>query len=251
MVGIVFAAGIGSRLKPFTDVHPKALVEVAGDAVLGHAIRRLVAAGAGGVVVNVHHFPQQIRAYLAEHDFGVPLEISDESDRLLDTGGALAKMARQSQLLGAVPASAPVAVQNADIITDFPLEAMLERHMASGADATLLVDSNRQSSRAFLFDAQGRLRGWRNSATGQTKPEGLDFNGLRAAPFGGVHVLRRGLLDDISAHAGSEIQPFSITDWYLDNCGIRRIIGYTPEQPYRWHDVGTPQKLAEARLDFA
>lgn len=251
MIGIVFAAGIGSRLKPFTDSHPKALVQVAGDAVLGHAIRRLAAAGAGGVVVNVHHFPEQIRSYLAERDFGVPVEISDETGRLLDTGGALAKMARESRLLAGLPAETPVAVQNADIITDFPLADMLEQHRRSGADATVLVDGARRSTRAFLFGDDGRLRGWHNSATGQTKPASLSIaGGLRPAPFGGAHILRRGLLDTIASRFEGEIEPFSITDWYLDNCGEFRILGYTPARPYRWHDVGTLEKLAAARLDF-
>lgn len=251
MKAVVFAAGIGTRLKPFTDSHPKALVPVCGTPAISLVLSRLVAAGASGIVVNVHHFSDQIRKYLADNDFGVPVEISDESKLLLDTAGALAKMARESTILADAAADEPVVVHNADIITDFSLQEMVGKHLFSGAAATILVEPRRQSTRAFLFDTDLRLRGWHNSTTGQTRPEWLSTKGLMSAPFGGVHVMRRDTLDHISADFPESISPLSITPWYLDHCDVLAIYGYTPTAPYRWHDIGTPEKLRAAENDFA
>lgn len=250
MKGIVFAAGIGSRLKPFTDSHPKALAEVGGTPVLGRAIQRLADAGATGVVVNVHHFADQIRRYLSETDLGVPVEISDETELLLDTAGGLAKMARESQIIASATASEPIVVHNADIVTDFSIASMVDAHTESGADVTLLVDERRASSRAFLFDDSSYLRGWYNAKTGAIKPEGIDTAGLRVAAFGGVHVMSRAMMELISTQAGAIIQPYSVTDWYLANLPTLKIASYTPPRPYRWHDIGTPEKLEAARQDF-
>lgn len=249
MKAVVFAAGVGTRLKPFTDYHPKALVEVGGKPVLERVMRKLVAAGADGIVVNIHHFPEQIRRFLADTDFGVPVEISDESALLLDTAGGLAKIARESAMMARLDPEEPVVVHNADILTDFPIAEMVEEHRRADADATVLVEPNRFSTRAFLFDDTGRLHGWHNSTTGQTKPAGLVTTGLVSAPFGGVHVLKRRTLDLIADAFGSEIAPLSITDWYLDDCRALHIHAYTPSAPYRWHDIGTPEKLAAARAD--
>lgn len=251
MKAVVFAAGVGTRLKPFTDFHPKALATVAGRPVLERVIRKLVDAGADGVVVNVHHFPDQIRQFLAANDFGVPVEVSDESALLLDTAGALAKMARESEILATAAPGETVVVHNADIVTDFPVAEMVETHARTGADATILVEPRRSSSRAFLFDSDSRLRGWHNAATGETRPQWLRPDGLLSAPFGGVHTLRRDTLDRIADYFQEDITPLGITPWYLDHCDILDIHAYTPSAPYRWHDIGTPEKLAAAEADFA
>ncbi len=250
MKAVVFAAGIGTRLKPFTDFHPKALATVRGIPLLGHVMLKLAAAGAEGIVVNVHHFPQQIRDYIASSDFGVPIEISDETGLLLDTAGGLAYIARNSHLLSCMASDDAVAVHNADILTDFPLQEMIARHIRSNADATVLVDACRPSTRVLLFDCDGRMRGWHNNTSGLTKPQGLTEEGLEKAAFGGVHIMKRSFLDRISADAGPVIRPYSITDYYIGHCGEAMIQRYTPPAPYRWHDIGTPEKLEAACNDY-
>lgn len=246
MKAVVFAAGIGSRLKPFTDSHPKALAPVAGVPALGRVLGKLAQAGVDGVVVNVHHFADQVEAYLRANDFGLEVEISDERPLLLDTAGALAKMARQSRMLKGVGPDEPVVVHNADIITDFDLGQMVAEHVLGCADATVLVNPQRRSSRAFLFEPDGRLAGWRNSSSGEVKPAGLDTEGLAAAPFGGVHVLRRSLLDRISEALPAELKPSGIVDFYLRNLDRYNFRGHIPPDGYYWFDIGTPEKLAEA-----
>lgn len=250
MKAVVFAAGIGSRLKSFTDSHPKALAPLGGEPVLGRVMRKIADAGASGIIVNVHHFPEQIRAYLATVDLGVPVEISDESDLLLDTAGGLAKIYRQSAIPGGMAPGETILLHNADIWTDFPLGELIGQHLASGADATLLADPGRASSRAFLFDNGGRLRGWRNTAKGIVRPEGLDTSALVPAAFGGVHVISGAMVAKISDYVGSELHPAGITDFYIDSCGALDIRRYTPAAPYRWHDIGTTEKLAAAEAEF-
>lgn len=250
MKAVVFAAGIGSRLKPFTDSHPKALAPLGGEPVLGRVLRKIAAAGASGIIVNVHHFPEQIRAYLATADLGVPVEISDESDLLLDTAGGLAKIYRQSAMPDGMAPGETLLLHNADIWTDFPLGELIGQHIASGADATLLADPGRASSRAFLFDMGGRLRGWRNTAKGIVRPEGLDMSALAPAAFGGVHVISGATLARVSDYVGPELHPAGITDFYIDSCSGLDIRRYTPAAPYRWHDIGTTEKLAAAEAEF-
>ena len=185
MKGIVFAAGIGSRLKPFTDSHPKALAMIGERSLLEIVIDRMVSAGVDSIVVNAHHFAEQIFSFVRNRSFGVPVEISDESALLLDTAGAIAKIERDTSLLKNVPDNEPVLIHNSDILTDFPISEMLGQHVASQADATLLVDPQRTSTRGFLFDSSGRLCAWHNSTTGDTIPEGTDISTLNQAAFGG------------------------------------------------------------------
>ena len=116
MIGIIFAAGIGSRLKPFTDSHPKALAPLGGEPILVHVARKLLNAGARRLIVNVHHFPDQIIAELRRRPFAELVEISDESDLLLDTGGALAKIGAQSNVFASAGDDEPIIVHNADTL---------------------------------------------------------------------------------------------------------------------------------------
>lgn len=248
MIGIIFAAGIGSRLKPFTDSHPKALAPLGGVPMITRVARKLLEAGARRLIVNVHHFPQQIIDEISRSPFADLVEISDESDLLLDTGGALAKIALHSSVFASAEDDEPVVVHNADIYTDFPIEEMVTRHTDTSAGATILVDPSRNSSRHFLFSSDGQLHGWENSDKGITRPEGLSINGLSAAAFGGVHILTPATIRSI---AKSGIRPFSIVDWYLANCNTEKILGYTPSAPYLWHDIGTSEKLAAAEKAIA
>lgn len=245
MTGIIFAAGIGSRLKPFTDFHPKALAPVGGVPNVVNVARKLLTAGAGTLIVNIHHFPEQIVECLSQTEFADKVIFSDESERLLDTGGALAKIAREHP----EALRDDVMVHNADIYTDFDIRLMVDAHRKAGADATVLVDPHRDSSRYFLFDSEKRLHGWTNVAKGIVKPATLDTEGLTKAAFGGVHVISPRFMRMLGETPPGV--PFSITDTYIDKCGGDYISGFTPARKYRWHDIGTTEKLAAANADVA
>lgn len=244
MKALIFAAGLGTRLKPFTLQHPKALVPVCGKPMLRRVIEKLLDAGISEIVVNVHHFATQIIEYLDENNnFGANIHISDESARLLDTGGGILKARRWLD-------DGPFIVHNADILTDFPISEMIAAHTGSGADATLLV-KRRQTSRYLLFDCRNRMRGWENITTSEVRPSGLIVDNLDRFAFGGVHILNPSvfpILERYSSRTGEEV--FSVTPFYVSSCGQLDIRGYAPSKPYSWHDVGNAESLAEAEATF-
>lgn len=250
MKALIFAAGIGSRLRPFTDSHPKALAPVGGNTALGMVMDRLLAAGADELYINVHHFAGQIKDWLASRPCPVPVHISDESEQLLDTGGGIVKIWRQSNLPYVLADDEPLVVHNADIITDISCDALCRA--AAGGSGSVLADPARRSARLMLFDRRQWLRAWTNTATGDVRPADADIAGLTAAAFGGVHCMRRQLLQCIDNYCGPELHPFGIMDFYLDECThsdmIRR---FTPEKDYRWADIGTPERLKHANELFA
>ena len=265
MKAVVFAAGMGTRLKPFTDRHPKALVDIDGEAMLGHVLLKIKAAGISEVIVNVHHFASQIVDYLkARNDFGMTVHISDESALLLDTGGALALLYRR----GLLENCDSVLVHNADIMTDFSLRDFSRAFaVETGAEAMLLVDSTRSSTRKLLFDRDSMcMCGWQNENTGQIRPEGLTprkAEKCMKAAFGGVHIISVGTFADIAHYAAriakkapeadnlDGIVPFSITDYYIGMCRKNFFCAYQPAEAYRWFDVGRPESLEKARKAFA
>ena len=153
MNAIIFAAGLGTRLRPLTDHCPKALVKVEGKSLLEHNIINLKRAGFDHIVVNVHHFGQQIIDFLAEHNnFGIDIKISDERDLLLDTGGGIMKA------LTLFANDDPVLIHNVDIISNINLGKVYEQHVKSGSDATLCV-AQRKTSRYLMFDNDMRMKG--------------------------------------------------------------------------------------------
>ena len=249
MKAIVFAAGIGSRLKPFTDSHPKALAPVGQDTALGFVLRRLVAAGADTVVVNVHHFADQVKEWLATHPCGARIVVSDESDELLDTGGAIAKIYRDGLFDDCLAEDEPVVVHNADILTDISIAGLCA--CAEGVDAAIFADTARRTGRMLLFDDERMLRGWTNTATGAVRPDGINPEDYTPAAFDGVHCIYRHTMAAINSYCGEHLHPFGIMDFYLDNCrsgcAIRR---YTPEPPFRWADIGTTERLTRAQELF-
>ena len=251
MIAIIFAAGIGSRLKPFTVFHPKALAPLGNKPALVRVAEKMADAGARRIIVNVHHFPQQIIDCLSALPFADIIEISDESALLLDTGGALVKIAGESHSFASASDHEPFVVHNADIYTDFPIKDMMYAFETSGSDATILVDPERHSTRHFLFDSHGNLCGWENTAKGLLKPADLkDASGLTAAAFGGVHVLSKRTIEALGNSSPAVLSPFSITDWYIDNCNRIVIKAFTPAENYNWHDIGTPEKLEAAQACF-
>lgn len=235
MQAMIFAAGLGTRLKPLTDRMPKAMVEVAGKPLLLHVLDKLSCSGFRHIVINVHHFSSQITDYLDVHDdFGLDIAVSDESDRLLDTGGGLKK---------AVPllkADEPVLIHNVDILSNVDLADFYLHH--AHHDATLLV-SERKTNRYLLFDDGMRLVGWTNTATGEVRtpyPQ-LDVKSCRCYAFSGIHVMSPRLLSLMTGYPDK----FGIIDFYLQECAGADIHGYV-KNDLRLLDVGKLDTLAEA-----
>lgn len=243
MRAMIFAAGMGTRLKPFTERHPKALVPVGGVPMLERVMTRLIDAGVTEAVINVHHFADQIVEFVRSRDnFGIDIHISDETAQLLDTGGGLVKARAY------FPGSEPIMVHNADILSNIDLRAMAEQHASQANDVTLLA-MDRETSRHFYFDrASGRLAGWGDDRNGTFRPEWLSTDGKDKLAFGGVHVINPNVLDAMAfygAHAGSEV--FSVTPFYADFASVLDIRAFTPpEHGTVWLDVGSPQKLQHA-----
>lgn len=170
MRAMIFAAGLGTRLKPLTDTMPKAIVPVAGKPMLEHVITKLKSSGFDDIIINIHHFGEQIIDFLqANNNFGVNIRISDEREMLLDTGGGI------KRALELFPTDEPVLIHNVDILSDVDLNALYGFHLRSGNDATLMV-SERKTSRYLIFDKEDRLCGWINKGSGETKPEGFVYN---------------------------------------------------------------------------
>lgn len=239
---MIFAAGFGTRLKPWTDEHPKALVEMSGIPMLGRVIEKMKMAGAERIIVNTHHFAEQIHEYLRPNDnFGVEMLVSHEPE-LLDTGGGV------SNALIRYGVDGPLILHNADILTDFPMAMMLKTYEESGCRTQLLV-SGRTTSRYLLFNESGVMRGWYNPSTGEVRgpaKEMAERSGLCTLAFGGVHLLN----EDTQRHIveyGRERKAFSIIDFYIDECDAEPLQAFIPDAPYLWHDVGTSDKLAAAR----
>lgn len=239
MKGMIFAAGLGTRLRPITDSTPKALIEVGGVTMLERVIERMKAVGINDITVNIHHHAEQIRRFAAHRaDFGVTLHLSDESDELLDTGGGLAKAA--PYLAG----GEDVLVCNADIFTDFPIAEMAAAHAESGADVTLLCQE-RATSRKLLFSPDGRMTGWINSSTGEVKSPYSQAVVTESQPFafGGIHILSPSAVNALAARAGK----FSITPFYIEMCKELNIRKFVPKDDFIWVDIGKPETLAKAR----
>jgi NDP-sugar pyrophosphorylase family protein len=234
---IVFAAGMGTRFKPWTDLHPKALALVHGKTLLERNIEYLQGFGIYDLIVNVHHFPQQIiQAIGASSGWGSRVSISDETGELLETGGGLNKASWFFD-------SGPFVAINVDILTDLDLGSMLSYHMERRPLATLAV-TGRRSSRYFLFTPEGLLGGWRNEATGAEKIL-LTDQPLLPWAFSGVQVLDPRLFSAVRL-AGK----FSLVDLYLDLARSERILAYD-HSGSKLIDVGRTEAVQEAERLFA
>ena len=221
---MIFAAGLGTRLKPLTDTMPKALVPVAGQPLLWHVIMNLKAAGFERIVVNVHHFADQIIDYLkANATFGIDIRISDEREQLLETGGGIKKA------LPLFDADSPILIHNVDILSNLDLARL-------PMDAPLLVVSERKTKRYLQFDDEQRLIGWKNVETGEVKGrEG------RSLAFSGIHVFHPSLAPLLSDWQ----ERFPIMDFYLSACATHLIKGYEATD-LRLMDVGKLDTLDQA-----
>jgi N-acetyl-alpha-D-muramate 1-phosphate uridylyltransferase len=232
MEGMIFAAGLGSRLGPIGESTPKALLEVGGRTMLEHTIRALVAAGAGHVVVNVHHHADAIERFLAAHDFGAEVELSREPERPLETGGGLLHAS-------ALFRGGTIVLHNVDVITDAPLREIVAAHEAGGALATLCVQA-RETSRYLLFDDAGLFG--REDRRHDLRLECRPPRGAeRRFAFAGIHVCAPRLLERIT-----ERGVFPIMDTYLRLAAEGERIAAWPLAG-RWLEIGNAERLAAAR----
>ena len=232
MKAIIFAAGLGSRLKPLTDNTPKALLKVNGKPLLAHAIEKLQHAGVTEIIVNVHHLAEQIISYLENNPYPkIRFSISDERDLLLDTGGGLKKAANFFN------DAQPFFAYNVDILTDMDLSEMMDFHRKHGALATLAV-SDRATARYLLFDNDMRLKGWTNVKTGEVIPQNIDLKPLRKKAFSGIHVINPDLLRFLDKKGN-----FPIIPEYLRLCSEHLILGYDHTGSH-WMDMGKPEAFA-------
>lgn len=269
MKALIFAAGLGTRLKPITDTMPKALVPICGKPLLAHVAEKLKSAGFGSIVINVHHFAEQIREYVAANgSFGIDVSFSDETDMLRETGGGI----RHAAPL--LDDGEPFLVHNVDILSNLDIEKFVGVHEKYAADAlarslsvlaTLLV-SDRKTQRYLLFNSDNNLAGWMNIKTGEVRSPyktlrrevgegavfqlgegGFDYEAflkkynLKKYAFDGAHVIS----PEIFALMKEWPEKFSIIDFYLEMCG-RYDIKYYLQPGLEMIDVGKFDSLQAA-----
>lgn len=235
MKAMIFAAGLGTRLKPLTDRMPKALVPLAGKPLLRWQLEKLMDAGIRDIVVNVHHLPEQIIEYISEHcPQGCRVKISDERKHLLDTGGGLKNALA---LLG--DGREPVLACNVDILSNIDVHALIRQYETIGE--SLLVVSPRTTQRYLCFGEDGCLCGWTNLKTGEIR-----LQDGRHLAFSGMQILSTEALQQLRDMPDTV---FSMIDFYLSQCQTLRLHAYVP-QDYHMMDVGKIDCLQEAE-EFA
>lgn len=242
---MIFAAGLGTRLKPLTDNMPKALVPLAGKTLLQWQIERLKSAGITDIVVNVHHFPDMIIDYLKEHhNFGCNIQVSDERDMLLETGGGMRKAMR---LLGDEAKGDGILVCNVDILSNIDIPTLLQTY--NSEEMGIVVVSERKTQRYLLFDEENRLCGWTNVATGEIKgDEAMRRKGdeaIKRLAFSGMQVLNPRIFECMDAVVEQKGEKFSLIDLYLNIADKEVLRAYVPED-YRMMDVGKIDQISEA-----
>lgn len=235
MIAILFAAGLGTRLKPFTDNHPKALAVVNGKTLLERNIEYLKSYGIIEFVINVHHFANQIVDFLEKNEnFGVKIEISDESDEVLETGGGLVKA---KELLG----DKPFLVMNVDILTDLNISELMNFHLENQPLVTLAV-SDRDSSRKLLFEENNQLKGWKNLNSGEKII--ASKNPLTEKAFSGIHIINPEIFEKMPTSG-----KFSIMTTYMEIMKTEKIFGFDHSGGILV-DVGRPESVLEAEKFF-
>lgn len=220
MKAMIFAAGLGTRLKPMTDSMPKALVTVCGRPLIEHVARKLKASGVESAVVNVHHFAEMIEEWVGKQDI-MPMEISDERELLLETGGGVLHARPLLEGCG------HFLVHNVDIISDLDIKWFFSK-VKEGSLATLLV-SERNTSRYLLFEEDSmRLVGWTNVSTGEVRTPYPDFDmtKCRRLAFSGIHIMSDTIFDVMDKYGKPR---FPIMDFYISVCAEYDIYGVKAE----------------------
>lgn len=251
MKAMIFAAGLGTRLKPLTDTLPKALVPLAGKTLLQWQIEKLKAAGITDIVVNVHHFPDLIIDYLRENNnFGCNIQVSDERDMLLETGGGLRKA--KSLLTGIWrPESGcletPILICNVDILSNIDIPTLLRAYNPN--EMGVVVVYPRETQRYLVFDETHRLCGWTNIATGDVRGPIANtqypITNSQNLAFSGMQVLNPRIFEVMDKVIEEKGEKFSLIDLYLSIAEKEILRAFIPEN-YRMMDVGKINQLAEA-----
>ena len=251
MKAMIFAAGLGTRLKPLTDTLPKALVPLAGKTLLQWQIEKLKAAGITDIVVNVHHFPDMIIDYLRDNDnFGCRIAVSDERDMLLETGGGLRKA--KHLLLGVASREsgnndAPILVCNVDILSNIDIPTLLRAY--NPEEMGVVVVYPRETQRYLVFDETHRLCGWTNIATGDVRGPIANTQypiaNTQNLAFSGMHVLNPRIFEVMDEIVKEKGDKFSLIDLYVSIAEKEILRAFIPEN-YRMMDVGKINQLAEA-----
>lgn len=234
---MIFAAGLGTRLKPITDSMPKAMVPIGGKPLLQHVIEKLRRSGYDEIIINVHHFPEQIIDFVrTNNNFGIRIEFSDESGQLLDTGGGIKKAS------WFFDDEKPFLVHNVDILSNVDLTELYQFHENNQSAATL-VCSERDTSRYLLFDQNQHLKSWINEKTGEVKSPLPDFypEKYTKLAFSGIHILN----PSIFSYFKNLPENFSIIDFYLSICNKENLKAFTPNN-LSLLDVGKINSLDEA-----
>ena len=233
MVGMIFAAGLGTRLKPLTDTMPKALVPLAGKPLLQWQVEKLRDAGITDIIVNVHHFPDMIIDTIrANEGWGCSITVSDERDLLLDTGGGLKKAINHSPF---ALRHSPLLACNVDILSNIDIKELVRAYEQAGVSQ--LVVSERSTQRYLCFDAQNTLCGWTNIKTGELK--GHDGRHLA---FSGMQILSPETLSHLQ---DMPQEKFSLIDFYLQVMNEVQLKAFVPSD-YRMMDVGKIDQIEEA-----
>ena len=238
MKAMIFAAGLGTRLKPLTDKIPKALVPVGDKPLLQHTIEKLKQFGFDEIIINVHHFADQIVEFiLSKNSFNIKIEFSDESNELLDTGGGIKKASHF------FCDGEPFLIHNVDILSNLNLNDLYLFHKSSNSIATL-VCSKRKTSRYLLFNTANQLRGWTNKETGEIKSPNklLDLKQYNELAFSGIHILDPSIFKYMIDFPNK----FSIIDFYIFLSQYELIRAFVPEDIHMI-DVGKPDTLKEAQ----
>jgi NDP-sugar pyrophosphorylase family protein len=240
MKALLFAAGLGTRLKEHTHSKPKALVNLAGKPLLQHAVEYLKQFGISDITINVFHFADQIISFVEENNsFGIDIHISDERGQLLDTGGGLKKAGIF------LKGGEPILIYNVDVISKLDLNLLLKYHQEQKSLATLVVRP-RETSRYLMFDQNLQLAGWKNFSSGETRISREEsFEGAPPLAFCGIHLIQRELL-----HLIAEEGTFPVVDLYLRLAKEHSIKAFI-DQSDLWMDLGKPEQLQAAELLFS
>ena len=250
MKAMIFAAGLGTRLKPLTDTLPKALVPLAGKTLLQWQIEKLKAAGIRDIVVNIHHFPDMIINYLKDNDnFGCNIQVSDERDMLLETGGGLRKAEEKFRSLGVQEfrsSNEGILICNVDILSNINIPTLLQAYNPN--EMGVVVVSERETQRYLLFNDENRLCGWTNIATGEVRGPIANYQSPitnRQLAFSGMQVLSPRIFDCMDEVVKQKGEKFSLIDLYLSIAQKEILRAYIPEN-YRMMDVGKIDQISEA-----
>lgn len=233
MKAMIFAAGIGKRLGKITEKIPKALVDINGKTALQIAAERCSLSGFDEIIINVHHHAGLVEMEVDRlNRLGFSISVSDEREKLLDTGGGLFKARKFFD-------KSPFLVYNVDIISDLNLLSLYEYHLLKKGIATLAV-RKRPGNRFYLIDCTGRIGGWRNNSTGEQVLTGPSLEGLFEIAFSGIHIIE----PEIFTFMNNGI--YSMTDLYLRLSGEHNIFTYRDDSGF-WGDIGTPESLEYIR----